>query len=119
MFVLMQFVFHSQCSTENPKPRLSQWHLHFPFRDHPRWRIPPSDIQYKLNYAYLCASIKKSCLASFKDLLSQLNKTSKSNVPAVTCIVSDYIMSFTLKAAQELNIPNVLSWTASACGFMD
>ncbi|KAK3230909.1 hypothetical protein Dsin_002790 [Dipteronia sinensis] len=29
----------------------------------------------------------------------------------------DCVMSFTLKAAQELNIPNVLFWTASACGF--
>jgi hypothetical protein len=27
-------------------------------------------------------------------------------------------MSFTLKAAQELGIPNVLFWTASVCGFM-
>lgn len=80
--------------------------------------IPPSDIQSKLKVASLCASIKKSCFAPFKNLLSRLNNTSESNVPPVTCIVSDYIMSFTVKAAQELNITNVLLWTASACGFM-
>ncbi|KAJ0102613.1 hypothetical protein Patl1_03838 [Pistacia atlantica] len=52
------------------------------------------------------------------NIQSKLNNTSESNVPPVTCIVSDYITSFTLKAAQELHIPNVLLWTTSACGFM-
>jgi hypothetical protein len=27
-------------------------------------------------------------------------------------------MTFTLDAAEELNIPEVLFWTTSACGFM-
>ncbi|KAH0705345.1 hypothetical protein KY290_010041 [Solanum tuberosum] len=35
-----------------------------------------------------------------------------------TCIVSDGIMSFTLAAAQELGVPQVQLWTASACGFL-
>ncbi|KAF2299705.1 hypothetical protein GH714_002596 [Hevea brasiliensis] len=47
-----------------------------------------------------------------------LNDTSSSDVPPVTCIVSDGAMSFTLDAAQELDIPEVLFWTTSACGFM-
>jgi hypothetical protein len=32
--------------------------------------------------------------------------------------VSDGAMTFTLDAAEELNIPEVLFWTTSACGFM-
>ncbi|KAB5511814.1 hypothetical protein DKX38_028842 [Salix brachista] len=47
-----------------------------------------------------------------------LNDTSSSIVAPVTCIVSDGVMSFTLEAAQELGIPEVLFWTTSACGFL-
>ncbi|KAJ0025306.1 hypothetical protein Pint_07462 [Pistacia integerrima] len=50
----------------------------------------------------LCASIEKSCLAPFKDLLSQLNNTFKSNVPLVTYVVSDYIMSSTAPCLSPL-----------------
>jgi hypothetical protein len=57
-------------------------------------------------------------MVPFKDLITNLNDTSSSNVPPVTCIVSDGVMSFTLEAAQELGIPEVLFWTTSACGFL-
>ncbi|KAI4321130.1 hypothetical protein MLD38_034551 [Melastoma candidum] len=46
--------------------------------------------------------------------MSELNRDG----PPVTCIVSDAVMSFTLDAAEELGVPEVLLWTASACGFM-
>lgn len=36
----------------------------------------------------------------------------------MSCIVSDGVMSFTLDAADELGIPDVLFWTTSACGFL-
>ncbi|KAJ7958993.1 Glycosyltransferase [Quillaja saponaria] len=39
------------------------------------------------------------------------------NVPPVTCIISDGIMSFAVDAANELGIPGVLFCTTSACGF--
>ncbi|TKY68305.1 7-deoxyloganetin glucosyltransferase [Spatholobus suberectus] len=64
----------------------------------------------------LCESIRRTCLTPFKNLLSKLN--SASDVPPVTCIVSDNAMTFTLDAAQELGIPEVLLWTCSACRFM-
>ncbi|KAK3230906.1 hypothetical protein Dsin_002787 [Dipteronia sinensis] len=80
--------------------------------------LPPFDANVMQDASSLCDSTKKTCLAPFRQLLSKLNNTSLSNVPPVTCIVSDCVMSFTLKAAQELNIPNVLFWTASACGFL-
>ncbi|KAK2970767.1 hypothetical protein RJ640_012309 [Escallonia rubra] len=68
-------------------------------------------------YAWLlCESIPKNCLAPFRDLLSEL-KTSEG-VPPVSCVVSDGVMSFTLEAAEELGVPNVLFWTTNACGFL-
>ncbi|KAM7489886.1 hypothetical protein LguiB_027370 [Lonicera macranthoides] len=65
----------------------------------------------------LCESTTTKCLAPFKELLGKLNDTSSSNVPPVTCIISDGIMSFTVAVAEELGIPEVLFWTTSACGF--
>ncbi|XP_031278251.1 7-deoxyloganetin glucosyltransferase-like [Pistacia vera] len=80
--------------------------------------LPPSDADATQDVPSICHSTRKTCLAPFKDLLVELNSTSLSNVPPVTCIVSDLVMSFTLEVAKELHIPNVLFWTASASGFM-
>ncbi|KAK1555125.1 hypothetical protein Q3G72_022283 [Acer saccharum] len=80
--------------------------------------LPPSDANVTQDVLSLCESTKKTCLAPFRQLLSKLNNTSSSNVPPVTCIVSDCFWSFTLKAAQELNIPNALLCPTGACGFM-
>ncbi|CAL5384060.1 unnamed protein product [Camellia sinensis] len=80
--------------------------------------LPESDADATQHIPSLCESTRKHCLAPFKDLLSKLNDTASSNVPPVTCIVSDGIMNFTVDAAEELGIPEVLLWTASACGFM-
>ncbi|PSS02830.1 7-deoxyloganetin glucosyltransferase [Actinidia chinensis var. chinensis] len=66
----------------------------------------------------LCQSTKNKCLAPFRELLHKLNHGPSSNGPPVTCIVSDGVMSFTLRASEELGIPNVVFWTTSACGFM-
>ncbi|KAI8016032.1 7-deoxyloganetin glucosyltransferase [Camellia lanceoleosa] len=80
--------------------------------------LPESDADATQDVPSLCESTRKHCLAPFKDLLSKLNDTASSNVPPVTCIVSDGAMSFTVDAGEELGIPEVLLWTASACGFM-
>ncbi|GFS43675.1 UDP-glucosyl transferase 85A5 [Actinidia rufa] len=66
----------------------------------------------------LCVSTSKTCIAPFCDLLSKLNDTATSNVPPVTCIISDGVMSFTLEAAEKFGVPEVLFWTTSACGFL-
>ncbi|KAL7107710.1 hypothetical protein ACP275_06G071700 [Erythranthe tilingii] len=65
----------------------------------------------------LCESTTTTCLAPFRDLLAKLNDTASSDVPPVSCVVSDGVMSFTADAAEELGIPEVLFWTTSACGF--
>ncbi|KAI8016025.1 7-deoxyloganetin glucosyltransferase [Camellia lanceoleosa] len=80
--------------------------------------LPESDADATQDSVSLCESTRKHCLAPFKDLLLKLNDTASSNVPPVTCIVSDGAMSFTVDAAEELGIPEVLFWTTSACGFM-
>ncbi|KAI8526553.1 hypothetical protein RHMOL_Rhmol12G0005500 [Rhododendron molle] len=68
----------------------------------------------------LCESIGKNALAPFLSLVSKINSSSASasDVPPVTCIVSDGFMSFTITAGEELGIPVILFFTLSACGFM-
>ncbi|KZV28905.1 7-deoxyloganetin glucosyltransferase-like [Dorcoceras hygrometricum] len=79
--------------------------------------LPPSDADATQDIPTLCESTTTTCIGPFRDLLAKLNDTALSNVPPVTCIVSDGVMSFTVQAAEELGIPEVLLWTPSACGF--
>ena len=78
--------------------------------------LPPSDRDATQDVPALCDSIRKNCLAPFLDLVAKLN--SSPQVPTVTCIVSDGVMSFAIKAAEILGIPEIQFWTASACSFM-
>ncbi|KAF7130402.1 hypothetical protein RHSIM_Rhsim10G0164800 [Rhododendron simsii] len=64
----------------------------------------------------LCDSTRKNCLGPFVELLKRLNSTAGS--PPVTCVVSDGVMSFGIEAAEEIGVPEVQFWTASACSFM-
>ncbi|KAK7302495.1 hypothetical protein RJT34_13385 [Clitoria ternatea] len=66
----------------------------------------------------LCDSTRKNCLIPFCNLISKLNDAQASGTPPVTCIFSDGIMSFTVKASQQFGLPNILFWTNCACGFM-
>ncbi|CBI38430.3 unnamed protein product, partial [Vitis vinifera] len=78
--------------------------------------LPQSDRDASQDIPSLCDSTRKNCLPPFKDLLAKIG--SSSEVPPVTCIISDGVMSFAIKAAKELGIPGFQLWTASACGFM-
>ncbi|KAK1577309.1 hypothetical protein Q3G72_020577 [Acer saccharum] len=78
--------------------------------------LPPMDVHATQDIPSLCFSTRKHGLAPFKQLLNKLNDS--SDAPPVTCIVSDGVMSFTLDAAEELGVPEVLFWTTSACGFL-
>ncbi|KAA8536449.1 hypothetical protein F0562_028927 [Nyssa sinensis] len=80
--------------------------------------LPPSDADATQDIPSLCLSTTTTCLVPFYNLLSKLNDSSSSNVPPVTCIISDGVMTFTLKAAEDFGIPEVLFWTTSACGFL-
>ncbi|KAJ8539455.1 hypothetical protein K7X08_013707 [Anisodus acutangulus] len=78
--------------------------------------LPACDADATQDIPSLCESTTKTCLDPFRDLLAKLNDT--SDVPPVSCIISDGVMSFTLAAAEELGVPEVLFWTTSACGFL-
>ncbi|KAK9080763.1 hypothetical protein SSX86_000521 [Deinandra increscens subsp. villosa] len=58
----------------------------------------------------LVKSILENGLGQFKNVLT---KVSACYSP-VTCIVADFLMGFTLLAAEELGIPEVLFWTSGA-----
>ncbi|XP_051132848.1 7-deoxyloganetin glucosyltransferase-like [Andrographis paniculata] len=79
--------------------------------------LPPSDADATQDIPSLCTSTTTTCLEPFCDLLSRLN-AGDGGAPPVSCIVSDGVMSFTLKAAERFRLPEVLFWTTSACGLL-
>uniref|UniRef100_A0A0A0K2K3 Uncharacterized protein n=1 Tax=Cucumis sativus TaxID=3659 RepID=A0A0A0K2K3_CUCSA len=83
--------------------------------------LPYSDANCTQDIPALCESTSKNCLAPFCELISQLNSMAaspSSNMPPVSCIVSDAIMFFSVMAANEFKIPYAFIWTASACGYL-
>lgn len=80
--------------------------------------LPPSDRDATQDVPALSDSTRKNCLAPFKELVLKLNSVHESEVPPVSCIIPDGITGFASKAAEELGLPEVQLWTASACGFL-
>ncbi|CAL5384287.1 unnamed protein product [Camellia sinensis] len=81
--------------------------------------LPPSDPNATQDAIALCGSVRTNFLTPFRNLLAQLNEDNyNATTPAVTCIVSDGVMPFTITAAYELQIPVAVFWTFSACSFM-
>ncbi|KAL7241049.1 hypothetical protein ACSBR2_006635 [Camellia fascicularis] len=81
--------------------------------------LPPSDDNATQDTTALVGSVRRNFLTPFRNLLAQLNEDNyNATTPAVTCIVSDGVMPFTITAAHELQIPIAMFWTFSACSFM-
>ncbi|KAL7591794.1 hypothetical protein Lser_V15G34256 [Lactuca serriola] len=80
--------------------------------------LPPSDAEATQSIPDICESVPKHCLEPFCELITKLNGGEESDVPPVSCIISDGCMSFTLKAAERFGLPEVLFWTPSACGLL-
>ncbi|KAL6515313.1 hypothetical protein OROHE_018945 [Orobanche hederae] len=78
--------------------------------------LPPSDKDATQDIPQLCDSLRQNGSAPFLDLIKSLDES--PDCPNVSCIVSDGVMSFTLDAAEQLGIPEVVFFTTSACGFM-
>ncbi|KAF6150152.1 hypothetical protein GIB67_023107 [Kingdonia uniflora] len=78
--------------------------------------LPVSDVEATQDIPTLCDSTRTTCLVPFHNLLNKLNNN--ISYPSVSCVISDGAMTFTLDAAKELCVPEVLFWTTSACGFM-
>ncbi|CAA2994948.1 7-deoxyloganetin glucosyltransferase-like [Olea europaea subsp. europaea] len=79
--------------------------------------LPPSDVDATQDIPSLCESTTKTCLVPFCNLLTKLNNATPE-VPPVTCKVSDGVMSFTLKAAEQFGLLEVLFCSTSVCGFL-
>ncbi|WCJ31912.1 UDP-Glycosyltransferase superfamily protein [Euphorbia peplus] len=92
----------------------------FRFKTIPDGMPMPSEFEATQDVPSLCNSTRKNCLVPFVELLKKLNASAAfdDEVPPVSCVISDGVMSFGIKAAQQLNIPQVQFWTASACSFM-
>lgn len=79
--------------------------------------LPPTDNKDATqSIPALCQSTRNHCLVPFCNLITKLNAS--SSAPPVSCIISDGVMAFTIKASQQFGLPNLLFWTHSACGFM-
>ncbi|CAK9320580.1 unnamed protein product [Citrullus colocynthis] len=78
--------------------------------------LPPSERKASPDVQTLCDSTRRNFFDPFKQLVAGLN--SSVEVPSVTCIIADGVLSFAIKAAEELGIPESQFWTASACSFM-
>jgi hypothetical protein len=67
----------------------------------------------------LSDSIRKNFYHPFCELLAKLKDSSNDGlIPPVSCLVSDIGLTFTLQAAEELGLPNVLFSSASACSLL-
>ncbi|CAL9159058.1 unnamed protein product [Musa hybrid cultivar] len=60
--------------------------------------------------------IKKNSPAPLRDLILKLH--SSSDLPPLTCIVTNFLMNFTRGVAEQLGVPELVFWTTSACGLM-
>ncbi|KAK9286788.1 hypothetical protein L1049_015193 [Liquidambar formosana] len=78
--------------------------------------LPVTNQRGILDLPTLCVAMPKGGLLSFRDLITKL--IASSDVPPVTCIVSDGVMSFTLEVAEEFGIPETMFFTPSACGML-
>ncbi|XP_074263059.1 7-deoxyloganetin glucosyltransferase-like [Silene latifolia] len=78
--------------------------------------LPPTEGDKTQDIPSLCESTERFGLEPFKELVTRLNED--PSVPRVSCIVVDVVMFFALDAAEEFGVPEVLLWTASACGLL-
>jgi hypothetical protein len=76
----------------------------------------PADHGRTLKIDELSESLINNGPLHFDKLIDKL-KNLQPDVPPVTCIISDGVLSFTQKTARKLRVPRVAFWTPSACGF--
>ncbi|WOH04906.1 hypothetical protein DCAR_0624318 [Daucus carota subsp. sativus] len=81
--------------------------------------IPPSDPNATQSPPLIFSYTPVHCLKPITSLVSQFNEANvDSDVPPVTCIIADGLMTFALKVADQFRIAKVLFWTASTCGLL-
>eukprot|EP00257_Ricinus_communis_P021871 XP_015581445.1 7-deoxyloganetin glucosyltransferase [Ricinus communis] len=82
--------------------------------------LPPSDPDSSQDVSSLCESVMNNLLQPFLELAVKIKDTASSgNVPPLTCIVADgFTSTFTVRAAQQLELPLVLFFTMSASAIL-
>ncbi|KAK2970383.1 hypothetical protein RJ640_007511 [Escallonia rubra] len=117
-FVHTEFNYNRLLNSRGPKAHAGS--PGFRFETIPDGLPPPANPNATQDITELSLSTAKNCFVPFRNLLHKLNKPSPlmPDVPPVSCIISDGVMSFTLQAAEELGVPEVLFWTVSAFSFM-
>nr|GFB85598.1 7-deoxyloganetin glucosyltransferase-like [Tanacetum cinerariifolium] len=86
----------------------------FRFETIPDGLPTPENLDATQDLPSLAKSLDEDCLDSFKSLIAKVSVT----YSPLTCIVSDFLMGFTLAAAKELNIPEFLLWTSGAASLI-
>ncbi|KAM0939323.1 putative 7-deoxyloganetin glucosyltransferase [Dioscorea sansibarensis] len=76
--------------------------------------LPPSDITGNRHIPSLCKSLHTRAFEPFLEVLRRIDDEG----PRVTLVIWDGITSFGGQAAEQLGIPNVMLWTASATGLL-
>ncbi|GLJ23727.1 hypothetical protein SUGI_0449740 [Cryptomeria japonica] len=77
--------------------------------------LPPQHGRTSHQIDELCKSLTNSFSPHFEKVIDKLNNS--ADVPPLSCIVYNGIMSWAQKSAKRLGIPGVSFWAASACGF--
>lgn len=78
--------------------------------------LPPSDRDATQDPPSLCYALRENCLPASRELLARMGST--NDVPPISCVIADALMSGAIRAAEEIGVPGFQLWTASACGFM-
>ncbi|MCL7039748.1 hypothetical protein MKW94_012752 [Papaver nudicaule] len=89
----------------------------FRFETIPDGLPPPTNPNASQDFVALSISLEKNGLEPFRNLIYKLNNTKYSNVSPVSFIVADSFMSFTLQAAKEFGIPEILYCPIGFCAF--
>ena len=78
--------------------------------------LPQTNQRGILDLSDLCKTFPIDGLHSFRDVILKLNAS--SDLPPVSCIVSDGAMNFTIEVAEEFGIPEMMFFTHSGCGLL-
>ncbi|KAI3820372.1 hypothetical protein L1987_07918 [Smallanthus sonchifolius] len=89
-------------------------HPSFHFETIPDGLPPPENPDATQDGPSLIKSLHETGLGPFKSVLTKVS----SFYSPVTCIVADFLMGFTLTAAEELGIPAVLFWTSGTASLI-
>ncbi|GJY07361.1 7-deoxyloganetin glucosyltransferase-like protein [Tanacetum coccineum] len=82
----------------------------FRFETIPDGLSSPQNYDVTQDVPTMAKSVDETALVPFKSLLTKIN----ASYSHVTCIVADIFMVFTVEAAKEFNIPEILFWTSGA-----